>query len=126
MEQSFIILCTLLFSGTRVNKEALPKLLNLLSPVVCSWDLFTQQIGVPPTQISQIKVASPQSGPSYLYKCFTQALEWWVANHDNPVYESMIDVLDPGIGKVTPVMNRVLASELREFMAKHRGESSTE
>ena len=108
-----------------MKKEALPKLLNLLSPVVHSWDLFAQQIGVPSTQISQIKEANPQTGPNYLYRCFTQALEWWVANHDNPVYESIINVLDPGIGKVTPAMNRALANELREFVAKQRGESSS-
>ena len=100
-------------------------LLSLLSPVVCSWDLFVQQIGVPPAQISQIKAGNPQTGPNYLYKCFTQALEWWIANHDNPVYERMIAVLDPGPGKVTPVMNRALAKELREFVAEQRGESST-
>ena len=120
-----IIHCTLLLLGTRVKKEALPKLLILLSPVVCSWDLFAQLIGVPPTQISQIKAVNPKTGPRYLYTCFTQALEWWEANHGNPVYESMIGVLDPGVGKVTPVMNRALASELREFMAKQRGGSST-
>ena len=107
-----------------MEKEALPKLLNLLSPVVHNWDLFVQQIGVPSDQISQIKAGYPQTGPSYLYRCFTQALEWWVANHDNPVYESMIDALDPGIGKVTPVMNRALARELREFTVKQRGESN--
>ena len=100
-------------------------LLNLLSPVACSWDLLAQQIGVPPAQISQIKVANPQTGPNYLHKCFAQALEWWVANHDNPVYEKMIDVLNPGPGRVTAIMNRALANELREFMAKQRGESST-
>ena len=117
--------CTLLLLGTRVKKEALPKLLNLLSPVVHSWDLFAQQIGVPSDVISQIKVATPQTGRNYLYKCFTQALEWWVANHDNPVYKSMIDTLDPGIGKMTAVMNRALARELREFIANQQGESST-
>ena len=108
-----------------MTEEALPGLLNLLSPVACSWDLFVQQIGVPPTQISQIRAANPQTGTNYLYKCFTQALEWWVANHDNPVHETMIEVLDPEIGKVTPVMNRALANKLREFMAKQRGESFT-
>ena len=109
-----------------MKKNALPKLLNLLSPVASSWDLFAQQIGVPVAQISLIMAANPQTGLNYLYmyKSFTQALEWWVANHNNPVYESMIAVLDPGIGKVTPVINRALASELREFMAK-QGESST-
>ena len=96
-------------------------LLNLLSPVACSWDLFAQQIGVHPAQISQIKEANPQTGPNYFCRCFAQALEWWVANHDIPVYETMIDVLDPGPGKVTAVMNRALANELREFMDKQRG-----
>ena len=122
------VLIMLLYSlvlGKRVKKEALSELLNLLSPVAHNWDLFVQQIGVPPTQIADIKAATPQTGPSDLYKCFTQALEWWVANHDNPTYESMIGTLDPEFGKATPVMNRILASELREFMAK-RGESSTE
>ena len=106
-----------------MKKEALPKLLDLLSPVAHLWDLFAQQIGVPPAQISQIKVANPQSGPDYLYKCLTQALEWWVANDGDPVYERMSDVLDPGIGKTTPVMNRALARELREFMGTQRGKS---
>ena len=101
-----------------MKKEALPQLLNLLSPVAHNWDLFAQQIGVPPTQISQIQADSNYA----VYKCLIRALEWWEANHDNPVYESMIAVLDPGIGKVTPVMNRALASKLREFMAKQRGE----
>ena len=109
-----------------MKKEALPKLLNLLFPIVYIWDLFALQIGVPPPQISQIKAATPQTGPNYLNRCFTQALEWWQSNHDNPVYEIMIDVLDPGIGKVTTTMNRALANEVREFMAKERGESSTE
>ena len=109
-----------------MKKEALPKLLNLLSPAAFSWDLFAQQIGVPPAQIALIKVANPQTGPTSLYQCFTQALEWWQANHENPVYETMIGVLDPGNGKVTPVMNRALAKELREFMAKQRGESCTQ
>ena len=109
-----------------MKKEALPKLLRLLSPVACCWDSFALQIGVPPAHISQIKVANPQTGPNYLYQCFTQALEWWQANHENPVYETMIDVLDPGPGKVSPAMNRALANELREFMAKQRGESSTQ
>ena len=109
-----------------MKREALPELLNLLSPVAHSWDLFAQQIGVPAAQISQIKAENPQTGPNCLYRCFACALEWWETNHDNPVYERMIDVLDPGIGKVAPVMNRVLASELRGFMAKQQGESSTE
>ena len=109
-----------------MKNEALPQLLNLLSPVACSWDLFVQQIGVPPTQISLIKAASPQTCPNYLYRCFTQALEWWVANHDNPVYESMICALDPEFGQVNPVMNRALARELREFVAEQQGEPSTE
>ena len=95
---------------------------HLLSPVACSWELFAQQIGVPVAQLSQIKVANPQTGPNYIYKCFTQVLEWWVANHENPVYETMIDALDPGPGNTSPVMNRALARELREFMAKQRGE----
>ena len=92
---------------------------------MCSWNLFAQQIGVPSDQITLIKATTPQSGPTYFYLCFIQALEWWEANHDNPVYEIMIDALDPGIGKVTPVMNTALASELREFMAEQQGESST-
>ena len=104
-----------------MKREALPKLLTLLSPVACCWDVFAQQIGVPFTQISQIKAANPRTGPNCLYTCLTHALEWWVANHGNPVYESMIDVLDPGVGKVAPAMNRALASELREFMTQQRG-----
>ena len=105
-----------------MKREALPELLNLLSPVACNWDLFALQIGVPLTQIPQMKSANSRTGPPYLHTCLYLALEWWVANHDNPVYESMIDVLDPGPGKVTPVMNRALASELREFTAQQRGE----
>ena len=104
-----------------MTKEALPRLLNLLSPVVHHWDLFAEQIKVPHYLILQIKAANPQTGPDYLYKCFTQALEWWIANHDNPVYETIIGVLD----EVPAVMNRALAKDLREFLAKQRGESST-
>ena len=116
---TYTLIC---FLGTQVKREALPKLLNLLSPVAHSWDLFALQIGVPSTQISLIKVANPQTGPSYVIKCFTQALEWWEANHYNPVYEKMIDVLDPGPGKLTLVMNRALACELRKFMAEQQSE----
>ena len=109
-----------------MTEEALPRLLNLLSPVACSWDLFVQQIGVPPAQVSHIRAVNPPTGPNYLFRCLTQALEWWVANHENPVYEGMINVLGPGPGCATPVMNRTLANQLRAFIAvQQRGESST-
>ena len=112
-----------LLVGTRVRKENIPKLLNLLSPVVDRWDLLVQQIGVPLDQTSQIKLENPQSGAGYLYRCFTQSLKWWVENHDSPVYESIIDVLDPGSDKMTPVMNKDLADELRKFVVTNqRGE----
>ena len=60
---------------------------------------FKLQIGVPADQISQIKAVNPATNPSYLY------------------------VLDPKYGETTPVMNRALASQVREFMAKELGES---
>ena len=113
------LLCTLL--GTRVKEKALPELLNILYPVSCDWELFAQQIRVPFDHISHIKAANPQAGPSY---CLSQALKWWQSNHDSPVYEIIIDVLDPGIGKVTPAMNRAVAKKVREYMAK-QSESST-
>ena len=103
-----------------MKEEALPELLNILYPVACNWELFAQQIGVPFDHISHIKAANPQAGPSY---CFSHALKWWQSNLDSPVYEIIIDVLDPGIGKVTPAMNRACAKEVREFMAKQSGES---
>ena len=103
-----------------MKEKALPRLVSLLSPVVHSWASFAIQIGVPSVQVSQIRAANPQSGPSDLYICFTQALEWWVNNHHNPTYEAIIAVLDPEMGQTTPVMNRALASEVKRFMAKEQ------
>ena len=118
----YIVCSFFLLVGTRVRKENFPELSNLLSPVMDCWDLLVQQIGVPLDQISQIKLENPQSGTGYLYRCFTQSLKWWVDNHDSPVYESIIDILDPGSGKITPVMNKVLAGELKQFVTNQRGE----
>ena len=105
-----------------MKKEALPRLVNLLSPVVHSWKLFAEQIGVPTSQVSQIRALAfnAPTGPSYLYTCLYQALMWWVANHHNPTYEAIIAVLDPEMGQTTPVMNRYLASEVKRFMAKEQ------
>ena len=103
-----------------MKEKVLPKLLNLLSPVVHSWALFARQIGVPVICISQIRAANPSTGPSYLYMCLSQALEWWVTNHHNPTYEEIIAILDPKKGQKTPVMNRALAREVRKFMAKQQ------
>ena len=112
----------LFFLGARVKKETLPRFLNLLSPVLHSWDLFVQQIGVPTDKISEINITNAHSGPNRLYMCFTQAMEWWVANHSNPTYEVIIAVLDPEMGQTTPVMNRTLAKEVKEFMTKEWSE----
>ena len=103
-----------------MEEKALPKLLNLLSPIVRSWTLFARQIGVPVSQISLIRKANPVSGPRYLYTCFTETLEWWVNNHHNPTYEAIIAILDPKRGQTTPVMNRTLARQVRQFMAKQQ------
>ena len=100
-----------------MKTETLPRFLNLLSPVLHSWDLFVQQIGVPTDKASEIQAANANSSPSWLLKCFTQAMEWWVANHSSPTYEVIMDVLE-----TTPVMNRTLAKEVKEFMTKERGE----
>ena len=105
-----------------MKEGALPELLNLLSPVVHSWKLFAFQIGVPSDQISQIEAVKSSTNPTSLYTCLTQVLEWWRANHDNPTYEVIISCLDPKPGGATPVMNRALASDLREFVAKQQGE----
>ena len=117
MVTTYLLLRTL---GTRVKEKALPKLVSLLSPVVHSWALFAIQIGVPIVQVSQIKAANPQSGPSDLYICFIQALEFWVNNHPNPTYEAIIAILDPKMGQTTPVMNRDLASQVKGFMAEEQ------
>ena len=103
-----------------MKEKALPKLLNLLSPIVHSWALFARQIGMPSTQISLIRAANPVPGPNYLYTCFTKTLEWWVNNHHNPTYEAIIAILDPKRGQTTPVMNRILAEQVRKFMAKQQ------
>ena len=103
-----------------MKEKALPKLLNLLSPIVRSWTLFARQIGVPVSQISLIRKVNPVSGPRYLYTCFTETLEWWVNNHHNPTYEAIIAILDPKRGQTTPVMNRTLARQVRKFMAKQQ------
>ena len=113
---------TVSFSGARVKKETLPRFLNLLSPILHSWDLFVHQIGIPSDKIFEIKVTNANSGPNWLYICFTQAMEWWVANHSSPTYEMIIAVLDPEMGQTTPVMNRTLASQVKEFMAKEWSE----
>ena len=42
--------------------KALPKFLNILSPVVHSWTVFARQIGVPSSQISLIRAANPPAG----------------------------------------------------------------
>ena len=110
------------FSGTYVKKETLPRVVNLLSPVLHSWDLFVQQIGVPTDKVYEIRAANANSGPNWLYMCLTQAMEWWVINHCNPTYEVIIAVLDPEMGQTTPVMNRTLATQVKEFMAKEWSE----
>ena len=103
-----------------MKEKAVPKLLSLLSPVVHSWTVFARQIGIPASLISQIRAANPPAGRSYLYTCFTQALEWWVNNHRNPTYEAIIAILDPKRGQTTPVMNRTLARQVRKFMVKEQ------
>ena len=113
--------CALTYTlGTHVKEEALPELLNLLSPVVPSWALFAKQIGVPASLVSQIRAANPPTGPSCLYTCLSQALQWWVDNHDNPTYEAIIAILDPKRGQKTPIMNRALARQVEESMAKEK------
>lgn len=104
-----------------MKEEALPRLLNLLSPVVHSWGLFARQIGVPSVHISQIQAANPPVNATSLYRSLTHALDWWIVNHPNPTYELIISALDPNLGQATPVMNRALAREVRVFMAKERG-----
>ena len=101
-----------------MKKETLPRVLNLLFPVLHCWDTFVQQIGVPIHKVSEIKAANTNSGPSWLSKCFTQAMDWWVDNHSCPTYEVIIAVLDPEMGQTTPAMNRSLASQVKKFMAK--------
>ena len=103
-----------------MKEEALPRLVNVLSPVVHTWEVFAVIIGVPSSQVSLIRAANPPTGPSHPYRCLSQALEWWVNNHDNPTYEAIIAVLDPEMGQTTPVMNRTLASEVKRFMAKEQ------
>ena len=107
-----------------MKEETLPRLLNLLSPIVHNWRVFAQQIGVPPDQISRIQAVNPATDPSYLYASLSQVLQWWIANHHSPTYEVIINVLDPKSGETTPIMNRALAKQVREFMAKELGESN--
>ena len=111
-----------LILGTRVEESALPRLLGILSPVVHSWSLFAGLIGVPSSQITLIEAANPHPSPSSLYNCFGQSLEWWIANHHDPTYETILAVLDPKWGETTPLMNRDLAKQVKDFMAKERGE----
>jgi hypothetical protein len=106
--------------GVRVTEGALPSLLHLLSPVAHSWGLFAWQIGVPTAKISQIQAANPPTYHKSLYTSLTQALEWWTVHHHSPTYEVIISALDPKLGETTPVMNRALASQVREFMAKEQ------
>ncbi len=105
-----------------MTEGALPSLLHLLSPVAHSWGLFAWQIGVPTAKISQIQAANPPTYHKSLYTSLTQALEWWTVHHHSPTYEVIISALDPKLGETTPVMNRALASQVREFMAKEQGE----
>ena len=105
-----------------MKKETLPRFLNLLSPVLHSWDLFVHQIGIPSDKIFEINRTNAHSGPNRLYMCLTQAMEWWVANHSNPTYEMIIAVLDPEMDQTTPVMNRTLAKQVKEFMTKEWSE----
>ena len=114
-------MCTLIL-GTRVEESALPRLLSILSPVVHSWSLFAQLIGVPSSQSTFIEAANPHPSSSYLFNCFSQSLEWWIANDHNPTYEAILAVLDPKRGQTTPLMNRDLAKQVKEFMAKEQGE----
>ena len=102
--------------------ETLPRLLSLLSPIVHNWGMFALQIGVHPDQISQIRAVNPATNPSHLYTSLSQVLQWWIANHHSPTFEVIINVLDPKLGETTPVMNRALANQVREFMAKEIGE----
>lgn len=113
-----------LFIGARVEESALPRLLRVLSPVVHSWSLFAKLIGVPSSQISSIEAENSHHTPcpSYLFNCFSQSLEWWVAHDRNPTYETILAVLDPKRGKPTSLMNGDLAEQVKEFMAKEQGE----
>lgn len=97
--------------------EALPKLFSLISVIASNWKLFSLQIGVPHYEILQIQARTPGS----MYTCFNQALQWWIDNVDNPVYESIIDTLE----NHPPVMNRALASKVKKFMAEQQGEPFT-
>ena len=101
-----------------MQKSALPKLLVILSPVVHNWSSFAGLIGVPSSQISVIEAANPR----YTVKCLSQSLDWWITNHCNPTYEAILAILDPKWGETTPLMNRDLAKEVKEFMTKEQGE----
>ena len=108
-----------------MKEEALPRLVNILSPIVDTWAVFAIEIGVPWSQVSQITAANPptQSGLSTLYTCLFQALMWWVNNHRNPTYETIIAVLDPEGGQEATVMNGPLARQVKRFMAdEQKGE----
>ena len=111
-------------TGTLVTKEALPKLQNLLNPILASWSLFAVQVGVPPDVVSQIETANARTSPNWLSMCLMQALQWWVANHRSPTYEAILAALDPKEGEMTPVMNRRLATKVREFMTGEKGLAS--
>ena len=101
-----------------MQKSALPKLLVILSPVVHNWSSFAGLIGVPSSQISVIEAANPR----HRVKCLSQSLDWWITNHCNPTYEAILAILDPKWGETTPLMNRDLAKEVKEFMTKEQGE----
>ena len=109
------------YAGTLVKNEALLRLQNLLSTMEPSWDIFTQQIGVPNIVVTRIQTTHARTSPNWQSTCFTEALKWWVANHRNPTYEVIIAVLDPKEGEMNPIMNRALAKKVREFMAGEQG-----
>ena len=41
-------------------------------------------------------------------------------NHHNSTYEAIIAILDPKRGQATPVMNRALARQVKQFIAKQQ------
>ena len=97
-------------------------LLNLLSSVLHSWDLFVEQIGVPSTKVSEICTANIFT-PALIGFSHALSMRWesWVANC-HPTYEAIIAVLDPKPGQTNPVMNRGLVCDVKEFIAKEQGE----
>ena len=114
------ILCLIL--GIRVEESALPRLLGVLSPVVHNWSLFAKLIGVPSAQIALIEAANPHPSPSSLYNCLDQSLQWWIANYPDPTYKIILAVLDPKRGETSPLMNRELAIQVKQFLAHEQGE----